>query len=139
MRTRPGAPDRTRHLSPSTIVLDGVGLGAAIAAETAGRHPQAAGADPRRSPSRPRSTLQFDRAHRLLPIRLLFHDRFDPTKTLASLRTPKLMLYSTRGAGGLYYEEAAEPKQTTTVTDLFRDQKYLPCLRSFLGKYLPGG
>ena len=30
----------TRHLSPSTIVLDGVGLGAAIAAETARRHPQ---------------------------------------------------------------------------------------------------
>ena len=31
----------TRHLAPSTIVLDGVGLGAAIAAETARRHPQA--------------------------------------------------------------------------------------------------
>ena len=39
----------TRHLSPSTIVLDGVGLGAAIAAETARRHPQAAALDPRRS------------------------------------------------------------------------------------------
>ena len=31
----------TRHLPPSSIVLDGVGLGAAIAAETARRHPQA--------------------------------------------------------------------------------------------------
>ena len=31
----------TRHLSPSTIVLDGTGLGASIAAETARRHPQA--------------------------------------------------------------------------------------------------
>ena len=32
-----------------------------------------------------------------MPIRLLFHDRFDPTQTLAHLRTPKLMLYSAAG------------------------------------------
>ena len=30
----------TRHLAPSTIAIDGIGLGAAIAAETARRHPQ---------------------------------------------------------------------------------------------------
>ena len=31
----------TRHLPPTTIVLDGVGLGATIAVEIARRHPQA--------------------------------------------------------------------------------------------------
>ena len=128
----------TRHLSPSAIVLDGVGLGAAIAAETARRHPQAA-ALILEDPKPPiLDSLQFDARTRLMPIRLLFHDRFDPTKTLASLRTPKLMLYSAHDASGLYYEQAAEPKERATVTDLFRDENYLPCLRSFLRKYLPG-
>jgi uncharacterized protein len=128
----------TRHLSPSVIVLDGVGLGAAIAVETARRHPQAAAVileDPKPGVL---DSLQFDARTRLMPIRLLFHDRFDPTKTLAGLRTPKLMLYSAHGANGLYYEQAAEPKEKATVTDLFRDENYLSYLRSFLGKYLPG-
>jgi uncharacterized protein len=128
----------TRHLSPSTIVLDGVGLGAAIAAETARRHPKAAAVileDPK-PPTL--DSLEFDARTRLMPIRLLFHDRFDPTKTLASLRTPKLMLYSAHSASELYYQQAAEPKQRATVTDLFRDKNYLPYLRSFLGKYLIG-
>ncbi len=128
----------TRHLSPSTIVLDGVGLGAAIAAETAGRHPQAA-AIILEDPKPPiLDSLQFDARTRLMPIRLLFHDRFDPAKTLASLHTPKLMLYPAHDASGLYYEQAAEPKERATVTDRFRDENYLPYLRSFLGKYLPG-
>jgi len=128
----------TRHLSPSTIVLDGAGLGAAIAAETARRHPQAA-AVILEDPKPPiLDSLQFDTRTRLMPIRLLFHDRFDPTKTLASLRTPKLILYPAHGASGLYYDQAAEPKQRATVTDLFKDENYLPYLRSFLGKYLSG-
>jgi hypothetical protein len=49
------------------------------------------------------------------------------------------MLYSANGANGLYYEQAAEPKQRATVTDLFRNENYLSYLRSFLGKYLIGG
>jgi pimeloyl-ACP methyl ester carboxylesterase len=128
----------TRHLTPSAIVLDGVRLGAAIAVETARRHPQAA-ALILEDPQPPiLDALQFDARTRLLPISLLFHDRFDPTRTLASLRTPKLMLYSTHSANGLYYDQAAQPKQSATLAGLFRDEGYLPCLRSFLGKYLPG-
>jgi uncharacterized protein len=128
----------TRHLSPSTIVLDGVGLGAAIAAETAGSHPQAA-ALVMEDPKPPiLESLQFDARTRLLPIRLLFHDRFDPTETLASLHTPKLMLYPAHNGKEAYYQQAAEPKERATVTDRLRDKNYLPALRSFLGKYLPG-
>jgi hypothetical protein len=109
-----------------------------FAAETARRHPQAA-ALILEDPKPPiLDSLEFDARTRLMPIRLLFHNRFDPSKTLASLRTPKLMLYSTHDASGLYYQQAAEPKERATVTDLFRNENYLPCLRSFLGKYLIG-
>ena len=125
----------TRHLPASSIVLDGVGLGAAIAAETAHRHPQAP-ALILEDPSPPTlESLQFDANTRVLPIRLLFHDRFDPTKTLAQLRTPKLLLYSAHDAVGRYYDAAAEPKQRAIVAN---DEDYRNSLRDFLGKYLPG-
>ncbi|MGB8534861.1 MAG: alpha/beta fold hydrolase [Acidobacteriaceae bacterium] len=125
----------TRHVSPSHIVLDGVGLGAAIAAETAHRHPQAP-ALILEDPLQPTlDSLQFDARTHILPIRLLFHDRFDPTETLARLRTPKLMMYSKHQAAGRYYDAAAEPKQQTIVAN---DGDYLNGLRGFLGKYLPG-
>jgi pimeloyl-ACP methyl ester carboxylesterase len=82
----------TRHLAPSSVVLYGVGLGAAIAAETARRHPQAP-ALILQDPQPPTLTkLRFNPQTRLLPVRLLFHDRFDLGKTLANVHTPKLFL-----------------------------------------------
>jgi pimeloyl-ACP methyl ester carboxylesterase len=100
----------TRHVSPSSITLYGIGLGAAIAAETARHHPQAP-ALILQDPQPPTLTkLQFDTKTRLLPVRLLFHDRFDLAKTLADVRTPKLFLRSNDVAS----------------------------IETFLGKYLPG-
>jgi pimeloyl-ACP methyl ester carboxylesterase len=82
----------TRHFSPSSVVLYGVGLGAAIAAETARRHPQAP-ALILQDPQPPTLTkLQFNPQTRLLPVRLLFHDRFDLEKTLANVHIPKLFI-----------------------------------------------
>jgi uncharacterized protein len=125
----------TRHLSPSSIVLDGVGLGAAMAAESAQRHPRAPAVileDPRVPVL---NQLQSDPRMRLLPVRLLFHDRFDPASTLAHLRTPKLLLYSAHGSEGSYYDQAAEPKEKATLRTA---ADYVNSLRSFLGKYLTG-
>jgi pimeloyl-ACP methyl ester carboxylesterase len=125
----------TRHLSASTIVLDGVGLGAAIAAETARRHSQTP-ALILEDPQPPiLDTLQWDSLTRLLPIRLLFHDRFDPTQTLAQLRTPKLLLYPANDATARYYDQAADPKQKANLAAA----DVLPVLTSFLAKYLSRG
>jgi hypothetical protein len=122
----------TRHLPPSSIVIDGVGLGAAIAAETARRHPQAPAVileDPR-PPTL--EILASDPRLRLLPLHLLFHDRFDPANTLAHLRIPKLFLYSAQHGDNRYYDQASEPKQKAT---LHTAQDYVESLRSFLSKY----
>jgi pimeloyl-ACP methyl ester carboxylesterase len=126
----------TRHLSPSSIVLDGVGLGAAIAAESARRHPQAPAVileDPRPPVL---DGLQSDGRLRLLPVRLLFHDRFDPANTLAHLRTPKLLLYSARARDGRYYDQAAQPKEKASLQTA---ADYVNSLRSFLSTYLTAG
>jgi hypothetical protein len=125
----------TRHLPAASIVLDGAGLGAVIAAETAHRHPQAP-ALILEDPLPPTlESLQFDANTRILPLRLLFHDRFDPRTTLAQLRTPKLLLYSAHDAAGRYYDVAAEPKQRAVIAT---DEDYRNTLRDFLKKYLPG-
>jgi uncharacterized protein len=126
----------TRHLPPSSIVLDGVGIGAAIAAESARRHPQAPAVileDPRPPVL---NALQSDPRLRLLPVRLLFHDRFDPADTLTHLRIPKLLLYSAHGSEGLYYDQAAVPKERATLRTA---EDYVNSLRSFLGKFLTRG
>jgi uncharacterized protein len=99
----------TRHLVPSSLALEGIGLGAAIAAETARRQPQAAAlilVDPVPPVL---DSLQLDGRTRLLPIRLLFHDRFDAKETIARLQMPKLVLHSGD----------------------------LPSLQTFLSKYFP--
>jgi uncharacterized protein len=125
----------TRHLTPSKIVLDGVALGAAIAAETARRHPQTP-ALILEDPSPPiLDSLKFDSRTQLLPVRLLFHDRFDIGKTLAHLPTPKLVLYTTPAAASRY--DVTDPQQTAAVTS-YGDPDYVSSLKSFLGKYLSG-
>jgi pimeloyl-ACP methyl ester carboxylesterase len=123
----------TRHLSASTIILDGVGLGAAVAAETARRHPQAPALILKNPQPPTLETLQWDSLTRLLPIRLLFHDRFDPTRTLAQMRTPKLLLYPANDTVARYYDQAAEPKQKANPAA----GEALPVIKSFLAKYLP--
>ena len=125
----------TRHLPPGKIVLDGSGLGAAIAAEVARRHPEAAALILEDAQPPALDSLQLDRGMRLLPIRLLFHDRFDPTEALAQLRMPKLYLSPTPNA--LYYEQAADPKQKA-ISANYASEAYVACLRNFLNKYIPG-
>jgi hypothetical protein len=112
-----------------------VGLGAAIAAESVRRHPQAPALILEDPLSPVLDSLHFDARTQILPIRLLFHDRFDPTETLARLRTPKFMVYSAHAPAGRYYAVASEPKQQAIIAN---GQDYLNGLRSFLGKYLPG-
>ena len=55
------------------------------------------------------------------------------TKTLAHLRTPKLLLYTTQRA---LLRLGGGPE---TESDLTGYQRLSGSLRSFLGKYLPGG
>ena len=123
----------TRHLSPNTLVLDGVGLGAAIAAEAARRHPQAAALILEAPRAPVLDTLQFDPQTRLLPVRLLFHDRFDPSRTLAYLSMPKLFLYTLRDQDR-YYDSAAAPKEKALLPSL--DQANVRAVQGFLDKYL---
>ena len=141
----------TRHLPPGRIVLYGVKLGAAVAAEAALRHPQTP-ALMMEDPQPPTlEVLGRSPSLRYLPVRLLFHDRFDPARTLARLRTPKLFISTAQGFAAdspapaktlLYFDGAAEPKRSvalpaTAGTSIYRDTTYADSLDGFLREYLP--
>lgn len=131
----------TRHLDPKSIVLYGEGLGATIAAETAQRHPQAPALILENPAPPAMSLIAADARTSILPIRLLFKDRFELAPKLASLPTPKLLLISTSAAESTGasttpppFLQAASPKMTVTVANT--DPEYLKSLRRFLDEYL---
>jgi uncharacterized protein len=133
----------TRHLAAQTIVLFGEGLGATIAAEAARRHSASPGLI-LENPAPPGLTLvRNDPRTRLLPVRLLFHDRFDLELKLKDLRTAKLFLktQATRAethalaTSTLEYSTSADPKILVFVPE--NDPNYLESLRRFLDQQLP--
>jgi uncharacterized protein len=105
----------SRALAPTQIVIYGTGVGAALATQLAAQHAQI----PALILQNPRPNLldqvRSDARTRLLPVRLLFHDRFEIAPTLATLTTPKLLIASAasedQAATGLY-RSAADPKFT---------------------------
>ena len=101
----------TRHLSPGSIVIYGEGLGASLAAEAVARHPEAAGLVLDHPLPTALELLDADPRSRLMPVRLLTHDRFDPTIALGSAKQQKLFLLDDKNAAGKRYAAlAADPK-----------------------------
>ena len=142
-----------RRLGPQTIVIYGDRLGAAIAAEAASRHPQSP-ALVLEDPQPPTlEILKHDPSLKYLPVRLLFHDRFDPSQTLAHLPIAKLFLYTSRRAAQssatgtpkpLYFDRAAGPKNSALLdtgadASVYQEPGYAASLNSFLAQYLRPG
>lgn len=136
----------TRRLSPQTIVLYGDRLGATIAAEAALRHPESP-ALILEDPQPPALEIfKHNPSLKYLPVRLLFHDRFDPSQTLGRLPVPKLFLDTGGDTGGrltpLYFDRAAGPKSSAVLdagsdTSAYQEPGYAAALNGFLGRYLP--
>ena len=103
----------TRHVSAASLVFDGVGLGASLAAEAAERHPDAGGLIIDSPLPGALELLRQDRRSRWMPVRLLAHDRFDPRAALKRVQTPKLFLLAAdvSEGGKKLARDAADPKR----------------------------
>jgi uncharacterized protein len=122
----------TRHLPAHSFVIYGIGLGAPIAVSIAARHPQTAALILENVSPNASTLFAADTRTRILPVRLLTSDRFDATKTLKTLPTPKLFLDL---AGSPQTQEAftsaSAPKQVFQIGP--EDQaRYLQTMRRFL-------
>lgn len=133
----------SRTLPPGRIILFGDGVGCALATGLAQTHSEA----PAVILQSPRPDLLqavlADTRTRTIPVRALFHERFDIATPLAALKTPKLLLLSSPALGATPLEvqqmavAAASPKIVSSLQThdiggaLYRDQ-----ITRFLDEYL---
>lgn len=123
-----------RHLPLNSIFIYGKGLGASLAVDMAQKHSVLPGIilDDPAPPAL--QQIQRDPRTKVLPIRLLFHDRFEMTPKLQELRTPKLFLTdgsATQSPEG--YQNASAPK---TVVYLKQPLSNDPNTREAISRFL---
>jgi pimeloyl-ACP methyl ester carboxylesterase len=131
-----------RHVPPGRIVLYGAELGSAVAVSVARQSPGIAGVileNPQ--PSLARQVKREQHIH-VLPMWLIFRDRFDITHMIASLKMPKLIVVTPTlpeylpGAAAVD-AEAVAPKQevqidTQSATPLYTNSRWRDAVGAFL-------
>ncbi len=132
-----------RHLDPRSIILYGAGLGATIAAETALRHHESP-ALILENPAPPAlSLIAADERTSILPIRLLFRDRFEIGPKLDKLgielsQPTQAIVLSGKMSPSPEIVRQENPNPSGPKFLLFlgpkpgADPRYLPALRDFL-------
>jgi pimeloyl-ACP methyl ester carboxylesterase len=134
----------TRHIPASQIIPYGAGLGASLAADLALAHPELPALILANPDPDPTATALAAHSSNLIPVRLLFHQRFPISAPLATLTTPKLLI-----AGGpsssaqqtlpieSLFQQAASPKFTITLPPTNYAAPYNSALTRFLDQSLP--
>ncbi|HEX3437754.1 MAG TPA: alpha/beta hydrolase, partial [Pseudacidobacterium sp.] len=122
----------THHIPGRSIVLYGIGLGSPVAVTAAVRHSETAAIVLENVSPNALTLFAADSRTKLLPVRLLASDRFDPVETLGHLRTPKLFLE--RGAGSPtedLFHRSEFPKRLVQFAASDKT-RYLEALQAFL-------
>jgi pimeloyl-ACP methyl ester carboxylesterase len=125
----------SRAIPAQQIIPYGPGVGAALATKLAADH----NAIPAVILDAPRSDLleivQRDPRSRLIPVSLLFHERFPLAAPISTLKTPKLLISRTTSPDESFLH-ASDPKLTVELPS-FSETVYTQSLTRFLDQYLP--
>ena len=128
----------SRHIPASRIVPYGTGVGASLATHLATTHTDIA-ALILDSPSGDllATALSDPRSH-LVPVRMLFHERFPLALPLSTLRTPKLLISYTKESDAVppAFRTASDPRITVEMA-AHSDASYAQAIARFLDQYLP--
>jgi uncharacterized protein len=123
----------SRAIPAQQIVLYGTGVGASLATQLAANH-----ASPALILDSPHADLLDaalqDRRSNLIPVRLLFHERFPLAEPLSTLQTPKLLL-SRAASPAKAFRTAADPKRTVELAAP-SEALYQQSLTRFLDEYV---
>jgi hypothetical protein len=131
-----------RHIPADHVIVYGARLGAAVAAHVAQSSPNIAGLileDPQPSLTH---EVKLEQHIHLLPMWLVFQDRFDITGVVPSLKMPKLILSTPamrQYASGVaqVYNESSAPKQKAAITESSNPVLYaVPKWRTAVGNFL---
>ena len=135
----------SRAIRPSQIVVFGDALGDALAAKLAAEHPEMPAAILESPRPMVIENVLADPRTKWLPVHILFHENFDLTRLVATLKTPKLLLINSgvksSNATAMELEQltltAASPKRISTLPfGDFNGPLYREQLASFLDQYL---
>jgi pimeloyl-ACP methyl ester carboxylesterase len=125
----------SRAIPASQIIPYGTRVGAALATRLATDH----NTIPALIIDAPRADLlevaQRDPRSHLIPVSLLFHERFPLTAPLSTLKTPKLLISRTTSPDESFLH-ASDPKLTVALPSL-SETLYNQTLTRFLDQYLP--
>ena len=124
----------SRHIPAQQIVLYGTGVGASLATHLAAAHT----ASPALILDSPHTDLLDaalrDHRSNLVPVRLLFHERFPLAEPLSTLHIPKLLL-SRAATPDEAFRTAADPKRTVELAAP-SEVLYQQSLARFLDEYV---
>lgn len=128
----------SRAIPERQIVVYGTGLGASLATHLAAAHPALSAAILDSPAPDSLATVLRDPRTRLLPVRMLLHDRFPLEEPLATLKTPKLLISPEIGVPA--FANAASPKMTVELPNPRPMELYAQSVTRFLDQYLsPAG
>lgn len=122
---------------PSSLVVYGQELGASLAVSLCAGNPQIPALILESADGDTLSRVERDARTHIIPVGLLFHNRFPLADPLHRLTTPKLMLSYTRGSAPEDALRAADPKVTVELPKDAPGAETLKVLRRFLDTYLP--
>ncbi len=124
----------TRSIPPDHIVPYGAGVGASLAAGLAQNHPGIPALIIESPYTDLLDVVQSDPRTRLLPTRLLFHERFPLAEPLADLRKPKLLLAPANKTPSAF--QTAAPPKITVELDTAPGDLFEQAITRFLDEYL---
>ncbi len=106
---------QTRGIPTPSILVYGAGLGASLAVSLCDQHPAVAGLILQSADGDTESRVLSDARAHIVPVSLLFHNRFPLADPLHRLKSPKLILSDTEGSAPVDAKRAADPKMTAEL------------------------
>ena len=128
---------QTRGVPASSIVVYGADLGASLAVELCRSQPQLRALILQSADGDTKTRVERDPRARIVPVFVLFHERFPLADPLHTLKTPKLLLSYTQGNAPVEVTRAAEPKLTAELPPGTSGVEVTRVIRRFLETYFP--
>lgn len=126
----------TRGIPAGRILVFGQDLGASIATHLAATHPELPGLLLLAADGDTATRIEADQRSRIVPVGMLFHERFPLADPLHALRTPKLLISYTRGNAPEIARRAGDPKLTVELAPDAGPGAITPAVRRFLDTYM---
>ena len=123
------------HAHPGGLLVYGTGLGASLAVRLCTEHADLAGLILQDADGDTLTRIEADGRSRVVPVTLLFHERFPLADALSTLRTPKILISYTRGNAPVDAQRAADPKMTVELAPDAGPNALTVPVRRFLDTY----